>query len=385
MYIVPSSSTMTLSATNGTMTQTSSTATTFYGWYISPTTHMSAVTLANITINAGDSGTAVYTGIAVPKADIGTLNIYNNSITMSGATGTTGMSGIIVDQTTGSQSATTVNVYNNTVVAPINTTQTAAYGIRVGTDGSDGFTPHYGAVSVYGNQVTGESHGYCIGNGVLNAQVYGNLSTNSQIGEVDKLDTGSWFYYNLIINPTTGPAIWIKGATNTQHFNETAYLTASGTPYGYYVSQDPTAPTLSTGIVVKNGAVYSSGISSPDFVFVGTTGENDTVTFSNMDYYATGASSLNWLWRGTTYTSLAAWLAAGHDTASLGTNPLFTNASGTFSSASDFIPGAGSPLIAAGQFTGLPYDFAGNAVTCVPNIGVYETSGKILGLPQIFP
>ncbi len=122
-----------------------------------------------------------------------------------------------------------------------------------------------------------------------------------------------------------------------------------------------------SNILVQNNIFFNN--SNKDVYMEG----QSNIHFDNNLYYKSSFTN-NWF-DDTNFSTLAAWQnGASMDSHSLDKNPLFNNASGTYSQPTDFKLQATSPAINAGASVSLTTDYAGTSVPqgSVPDIGAYE-------------
>jgi len=108
-----------------------------------------------------------------------------------------------------------------------------------------------------------------------------------------------------------------------------------------------------------------------DYVLVDPLSYNN-LTFRNNMYYGIGGFMLGndaetwaqWQTLGTGFDSIGSTFQSG--------DPLFTDGSGNYSLATDFMLQPSSPAINAGVNVGLTTDYAGNPIVGLPDIGAYE-------------
>jgi hypothetical protein len=201
--------------------------------------------------------------------------------------------------------------------------------------------------------------------------------------------TGNIIAYN-IINHCTGtgrPGSMAATGISVKYIGSTN-IVANNTVYdcspNYYISYNPGYPT---GGVFKNNISYepnaSSGAGYKKHIMVGvnTAGYSGLSIDNNLYYPDTGTlfyvAPSTYAWNFADWkTNLAAASIAGGDVHSAVANPLFTNASGTHSSPSDFKPGSGSPAVDKGNNTawsGKPsvFDITGT-------VGITNSAGTII-------
>ncbi|HFA49180.1 MAG TPA: T9SS type A sorting domain-containing protein, partial [Bacteroidetes bacterium] len=139
------------------------------------------------------------------------------------------------------------------------------------------------------------------------------------------------------------------------------YRTSRNLPPGTYFAVD-----------MKNNISYNPGNAHIEFISGTTPMNSDYNLFypdSELLYFIPVA--------GTTGANLTTWQTYSYPNCVFDPNsntgdPLFENASGTFSEPEDFKLTASSPAINAGTNVGLTTDYAGNPIVGTPDIGAYE-------------
>ena len=186
--------------------------------------------------------------------------------------------------------------------------------------------------------------------------------------------SGNLIDYNVLVN-TTGSGNAPSGASNGSVFNisnmtgPTAQnLVVNNTIYGgQNVGEFRHYPNY---VTFENNIVYNN---TADYMIVD--GFNSTFIVDKNLY---GSTSKTFYLSGVEET-FTGWQAFGFDLHSpTPTNPLFI-------SSSDFRLTNLSPAINAGTWLGLFYDYLGNPIRGVPDIGAYENQGGILAFPGMAP
>jgi len=214
--------------------------------------------------------------------------------------------------------------------------------------------------------VTGNSFTYNYATGTFGQTFY--ISGHGDNGIANNV-----FAYNIIKNVSSdgtyggkawaihleSPGVVTPGAMN-YWVNNSIYARYYGMMHGNYCAGNWT---------FANNIEYMTG---GDYVLLDALFCLSNNTFRNNMYYGTAGFQL-----GDYGKTWVEWQALGtlYDTTGsiLGSDPLFTNASGTYSSGSDFNLRSTSPAQGAGVYIpGLTSDYAGNPVHNPPSIGAYE-------------
>jgi parallel beta-helix repeat protein len=133
--------------------------------------------------------------------------------------------------------------------------------------------------------------------------------------------------------------------------------------------------SLTDHYIIKNNIISGN---SDYAVYRGEVGINSNILSSNI-YYPDGSAEFYYMGSNENFSQ---WKnSTNQDSNSLSSNPLFTNASGSYSRASDFQLQSSSPAINAGTNIGLTSDYAGNPIVGSPDIGAYEYQGTIPSTP----
>ncbi len=178
--------------------------------------------------------------------------------------------------------------------------------------------------------------------------------------------TSGGVFYNTIINTKGQTAIRIKGVQNVKATNNTIYADAS---IGY-----PNFTAFS--ISINNAGQYGSGAMLRNNIMVGKGTAYGLVGFPDVTSQSGFSSDYNVLYRmtngnvassSTTNYTLAQWQAAGYDTHSITTDPLFTSIA-----SNDYSLLYNSPAIDAGSGGSFTRDIIGNSVHGSADIGAFE-------------
>lgn len=244
-----------------------------------------------------------------------------------------------------------------------------------------GITMWTGTAQVMNNNILRYNHIYNMegdrGNG--RGQGIGWEGTNTTAPEM----TGNYVYGNIVHDCTsTGSYAGVGGGIRPKFIDQNNYIynnvVRNCDPNYYFQGVSASFPL---GGVVKNNisidpktnhwlvATYNNGIYSG-------------LTFNNNLYYPDTETKFNFK---SSLKNFSDWKIAlmndsviGADADSLAEDPLFTNASGNYSLASDFQFQSSSPAINAGTDVGLTEDYAGNPIVGTPDIGAYEYQGDIV-------
>lgn len=170
----------------------------------------------------------------------------------------------------------------------------------------------------------GGGHGIFTSNQTT-AVVRRNKISYADLGIIDKLSTGGYFYSNIAYNCTQYYYL-MKGSTNCTMKHNTSVSTS---PYlGIHfkaIVGDDVGLTATTGGIYSGNLSYNDSTSNGVYVIVDT---GQTCTFSKNDYFSASAAATNpWQYQGNNYNSLVLWQGAQEATA-LGINPVFTNFTG---------------------------------------------------------
>lgn len=267
----------------------------------------------------------------------------------------------------------TVEVRNNV----LRTTAQSEQVILVGTDlPSSGDNQLDGAI-IDGNSIYGPRY-YAQPTGGLHAIEYGynkegfirhNYVNGSGYGIVVKgasenYATAGGVMHNLLINNSVS-FIRVKGVINLPIYNNTFYLpsTSSVTNGIVHVTEGENVGDDSTGTLIKNNIFYGRD----GYSHISVSNDGSSIGISNYNLFWNDAGSgMDYNAVGTTYSSFAAWQAAGYDTNSNSVNPVFQSID------DDFNLQYTSPSIDAGTNVSLTTDFLGNSIYGTPDIGAYE-------------
>jgi parallel beta-helix repeat protein len=261
--------------------------------------------------------------------------IENNHIDIVGTA-----SGIILSNTTASQSDVTIN--NNTVLK-----RTAAgYGISIGAEATSAGDNKFTNVTITNNKVLGQkyftpaatptSHGIFIGFQATTHTVKNNYINGHGMGIVLKgsnSDYSNCTVQSNIITASNDYGIYFKGAENSKVYGNT--LKENGIEIYFTVNAGGDG---AIGQTIKNNILYNSTGYLYKF-------DTDSYASHTIDYnviYGTSKLAYN----GSADVALAAWNAAGYDTHSETGDPLLTN----------FIPASNSPAIGNGETLDAAYD-----------------------------
>ena len=180
----------------------------------------------------------------------------------------------------------------------------AGYLIGVGSEATGTGDNSISNIEISNNDLHSADHGYWVGFNT-GAKVYGNKSTNTDIGLVSKGDIDSEFYGNLVIECVSS-ALYSKGSSGTK-FSNNVHVISTGFDS---ISQKAGVNALvnSANIEYKNNITYAT-VSPTKCTEVDAL---NTATFTNNIYHYTGgaipANSFNY--QAVNYASLAAWEAA---------------------------------------------------------------------------
>ncbi|MES2623244.1 MAG: choice-of-anchor Q domain-containing protein [Patescibacteria group bacterium] len=267
---------------------------------------------------------------------------------------------------------------NNNIIENIKVTTTApgGYGIVVGADdtslGLDADNNIVRNVQVLSENAT-SVHGIIFG-GNSNNILENSYVSNAGYSFVDKGTFGTIARNNIFNDTSTNSAsLYPKGATDALYVHN-VIRKVTGNFSTIYFGDDRAPDYASTGIVFKNNVIVSEGDNYALRTSTSNLPAGHSFTSDNAFYYDTGNKGLI-NHASTTYPFLADWQASvyAQDAHSLSGNPLFMNASQSFSTTTDFMLQEFSPAIDAGMFTiERTTDFLGNPIYGSPDIGPYE-------------
>lgn len=312
------------------------------------------------------SGTAISVA-TVSSGQIGRL-IYSSgceTVSISGVVGRVDVSSIPFGVSVPSRlgAAVSASVSGNTLTASaIN--PSGGGGIMIGDD-SNPADDHTISGAVEGNTITGFNHGIMLGF-VTEASAKRNLVRDVTIGIISKNSIRSLIAGNIILGGAlSGGALRSKGDTDSTFTNNTVVLDAAG-GVGYLGQENPDTSTGSTGVSVKNNAVYASA----NVVMVSVNVGSDA-SFESNDWHS--PSGLVFTYQGASYTAVAAWNATAAARADIDADPLFLAPAGT--TAESFKTRSGSPLRRAGIPISPNYtlrDYRNCRFDIPPTIGAFE-------------
>lgn len=215
-------------------------------------------------------------------------------------------------------------------------------------------------------QIAEGGHNSVIANNIING--YGTTSADPNVGSDGK-------YAGIRIGGGTG------GATGVQILNNVIYGGALSTSVNHGGLSIPRFDD--SNMLVKNN-IFLQNTNKDIYVKAGAVTTGDI--FEKNLFYKTDFTN-NWQWKGVNYSTLSAWQGATSlDGSSFVGNPLYVNASGSYSQKTDFQLSATSPFIDAGTATSLTTDHAGNPIYGAPDIGPYEYQPPYtIGVHRISP
>lgn len=227
---------------------------------------------------------------------------------------------------------------------------------------------------IYGNTITvpyyasDTPHCIAVGN-VTGGRVYGNRTIGGYVGILAGINQGAVISGNVVTD-CYGFSLYSKGsgATTAPKFaNNTVILTntlgavRAGGALGVAIQ----GATNNAAVTFQNNVVYAlTGLYR--YTDVGT---SQAGTFVNNNYYSAGPAGFTspWSYQSSTYTTLAAWIAARETTAK--------NLAPAFMSEVDFRLTTGSTMRRAGVWlTNVARDFKGVKFGAVPDLGAYQSS-----------
>jgi hypothetical protein len=314
----------TYSVTANTITVSASAAATVGGVYVRTPVAASpgpATVTGNTIFSTTTSSTGTAYGILCYSGP--TFAIGNNTITVTGASSTMSLTAIM--GICSSYNSTATSVYGNTITGPKGSAAAATgHGIDLGGDvDTAGANIHgFDGALVYNNAINGCNHGIlcCF---VSNAKVYTNQVQNVVIGLVDKLSTDcQWTGNTVSLLDGSNAALRGKGSTRGVFASNLVLLdNTCNTSTFIMANADPIGPVGSTGMIFSNNLLYATA----QVTAAVNVDPISAATFTNNNYYSTGGfGSTAFQYRGTTYSSVAAWAAAQEATAT-NTDPTFFN------------------------------------------------------------
>ena len=293
------------------------------------------VTNTNLNPYLTDGGGIYIAGLYHPLTFADSNEVSYNTLTNAGK-------GIYYDQPSSNG-----KVHNNTVIA--------------GAMGEYGMLFHDALnMIVYDNFIIGP-FGFDIG-----VIVHEDYDYSSDVSPLP-VPTNSYFHNNIIVAGGSG-------MTGLE-------VIGPYTPGAYYVFNND-FEGMATGVYSGDDSGLIAAIENNIF-------HNNTI---NIYAYEANASSINYNdyypntgndfeYNNVTEPFLSWKSLVGSDVNSLSSDPLFTDGSGSYSQATDFVLQSGSPCVNAGVNVGLTTDYAGNPVNNPPSIGAYEFEANF-GLPQ---
>ncbi len=189
--------------------------------------------------------------------------------------------------------------------------------------------------------------------------------------------SGNKVYQNIVVNAVRG--YYINYEDGVEVYNNVAYSCG----IGYRTSRN-LPPGTYFAVDMKNNISYNPGNAHIEYISGTTPMNSDYNLFypdSQLLYFIPVA--------GTNGANLKTWQTYSYpkcvfDPNSNAGDPLFVNASGSFSEPEDFKLLEGSPAIDAGTDVGLTKDFGGNPVVGKPDIGAWEYQSP-LGVEYLSP
>jgi hypothetical protein len=288
-------------------------------------------------------------------------------------------------------SATSYNIYNNTI-------SDCVVGLTVGSAGS-GVDESLNGCNIYGNTISiGENwsgswtttnpndtwhhqdgiHVFAkqrAGTNVSNLKIYGNsIGNRNSVNHAGTSVATAWIYlegnpgdilsplvYNneLLIDSSSGygptnALVYMKQVTTAGIYNNVLYSAAASTRIGFYVLSGCSATTKNNILVNLGTGIYNEDTLTSDYnCFSGCTNIGRT---------------------GGANKSFAQWQAAGFDANGANSDPLFSNAVGGDFSLQPASPAKGTGADLSATFT---TDFAGTTRTVPWDIGAYKYNAVV--------
>jgi len=196
-------------------------------------------------------------------------------------------------------------------------------------------------------------------NKIYDIAAQNGIEVNETAGSVD-----ANIYYNIISG--CGKGIYVHSGAQANIYNNTL----SSNTNNIYVDEAGTAATI------KNNICYEATTRE---IHIGSTVDGAITINYNCIYHASGGTFMHW--KGTNY-NWADWKTnSSQDANSLNIDPVFV-------SSSDLRLQGSSPCINSGTDVGLTTDYAGVAISGLPDIGAYEFSGQAItkrhgGIPHM--
>jgi len=180
----------------------------------------------------------------------------------------------------------------------------------------------------------------------------------------DNLYTTGGAFYNLL-SGSMQSGIRIGGGAGSKIYNNTISIN-SNVYAPIYITQTETTGDPPTDIKIKNNIIVNNNSTTP-IIHTDSSGLSGFETNNNV-LYPSGGGIIGTI-SSTNYSTLAAWQAAGYDSQSVSSNPLFLD-----SSNSDYRLQAGSPAINLGTNLSYSRDLPNNTVPqgALPDAGAYE-------------
>lgn len=220
----------------------------------------------------------------------------------------------------------------------------------------------------YGNNNKPTNVTYTRNSLVDNQQHYLHGNSFSLIGG----DSSDVIHHNLIL-VTTGNCGGAYGSQGIQGGSGTGGPATGVKVYNNtFLHQCSTMQPLAVSTGASIDAENNICINTAENNMVWLQTNSPASTFKNNLYYGNTGTHFHGAKSGTDYTTLAAWATASGETGGQVANPLFQNASGAYSLASDFTLEAGSPAIGAGTNVGLTTDYIGLPLKTPPDIGALQ-------------
>lgn len=215
---------------------------------------------------------------------------------------------------------------------------------------------------------------------------WGNNTYRYNISENDDLARGVGGLFGITPNPAQNP-IYVYGNT---FLNNTSQSSTSLDPSAcLFLAMWNGAGAFASGSMFQDNICYMANPNSAGNVeFIRDNNTMTGLTFSNNLYYTTNTPQ--WIWNGTTYSSVATWMGSGTESNAIAADPLLSSAGngGTCSwtaalgNGPQACPAAyalqpGSPAIGTGVAVSNNggVDYFQNTLTAPPSIGAYSGSG----------